>query len=218
MRKSLKGSAGSAVLIRREPRMADPPLTQPSLLVRLRDAQDDRAWTQFVEIYAPLVYGYARRQGLQDADAADLTQEVLRAVATAVGRLDYDPQRGSFRSWLFTVVRNKLRNFLAGRARQCQGSGDSRAQEVLEAQPDRGTEADAWWEREYEQRLFAWAAEQVKGGFQDTTWQAFWQTAVEGQEPRTVAAALGVSVGAVYIAKSRVLTQLRRRIQQIQEE
>jgi RNA polymerase sigma-70 factor (ECF subfamily) len=87
--------------------MADSPTTRPSLLVRIRDPQDSQAWTQFVEVYAPLVYGFARKHGLQDADAADVTQDVLRAVAGAAGRLEYDPQRGSFRGWLLTIVRNK---------------------------------------------------------------------------------------------------------------
>lgn len=76
--------------------MAEIPPTRASLLVRLRDPRDASAWTQFVEVYAPLVYGYARKQGLQDADAADLSQEVLRAVAGAVSHLEYDPAAGRF--------------------------------------------------------------------------------------------------------------------------
>src|ERR1700693_447271 len=96
--------------------MAEIPATRASLLVRLRDPSDAPAWTEFVALYAPLVYGYARKQGLQDADAADLSQEVLGAVAGAVGRLDYDPRRAAFRNWLFTVVRRKLSNW---RRAQC---------------------------------------------------------------------------------------------------
>ncbi len=198
--------------------MAEAPLTQPSLLVRICDVQDSQAWSQFVEVYAPLVYGFARKHGLQDADAADLTQDVLRAVAAAASRLAYDPARGSFRAWLFTVVRNKLRNFLASQARQCLGSGDSSAQDLLEAQPARADAEAALWDQEYEQRLFTWAAEQVRGGFHDSTWQAFWQTAVEGRSSKAVAEVLGMTVGAVYIAKSRVLAKLRERIQQLQED
>src|SRR5262249_35391063 len=136
--------------------MAHSPTTRSSLLVRLRDARDGAAWAQFVELYAPLVYGFARKHGLQDADAADLTQEVLRAVAGAAGRLEYDPERGSFRGWLFTIVRNKLRSFLAGRQRRWQGSGDTDAQKFLEAVPDQ----EQNWDQEYERRLFAWAADQ----------------------------------------------------------
>src|ERR1700719_4533420 len=88
--------------------MAEIPPTRASLLVRLRDPRDEAAWAEFVDLYAPLIYGYARKQGLQDADAVDLSQEVVSAVAAAVGRLEYDPGRGTFRRWLFTIVRRKL--------------------------------------------------------------------------------------------------------------
>src|SRR3954467_4923767 len=100
--------------------MASSPQTRPSLLVRIRDAGDRAAWLQFVEIYAPLVYRFARQRGLQDADAADLAQEVLQAVAAAGRRLEYDPARGTFRGWLFTVARNRLHNFLARRRRYAE--------------------------------------------------------------------------------------------------
>ncbi len=112
--------------------MTDAPATRLSLLVRLRDARDDGAWSQFVEVYAPLVYGFARKHGLQDADAADLTQDVLQAVSGGIRRLDYDPRRGTFRGWLFTVVRNKLRNFLAAQKRPGRGTGGMEAQHRLQ--------------------------------------------------------------------------------------
>jgi RNA polymerase sigma-70 factor (ECF subfamily) len=186
------------------------------LLARIRDPKDGRAWAEFVDLYAPLVYGYARRQGLQDADAADLTQDVLRAVAGAAGRLEYDPGRGRFRGWLFTVVRNKLRNFQTARGRREQGTGDTAAHERLQQAP--APEVPGDWDREYERRLFAWAAERVRGGFAEPTWQAFWRTAVEGQKPRDVAAGLGLSVGAVYVARSRVLARLRKEIDELQAQ
>src|SRR5579871_3983768 len=91
--------------------MADFPPTRSTLLLRLRDPRDGAAWGEFVDLYGPLVYGYLRKQGLQDADAADLCQDVLAAVAGAIGRLEYDPARGAFRNWLFTVVRRKLSNW-----------------------------------------------------------------------------------------------------------
>ena len=196
--------------------MDDSAATRASLLLRIRDPHDGEAWRQFVKIYASVVYGFARKRGLQDADAADLMQEVFRAIAGAAGRLEYDPRRGSFRAWLYTVTRNKLYNFLDGRKRQVQGSGDSGAQEMLEEKSIHEEDAAAW-DREYERRLFAWAAEQVRGEFQQATWQAFWQTAVEGKNAREVGTALGLSPGAVYVAKSRVLARLKQQIQQVQD-
>jgi RNA polymerase sigma-70 factor (ECF subfamily) len=188
------------------------------LLLRLRDHQDHQAWTQFVTMYAPLIYNYARQRGLQDADAADLTQACLRRFAVSVRGLDYDPQRGRFRSWLFTLVRNQLRDLLA-RPRTCpQGSGDARVQQLLENQPAPEPDEAAAWDREWRRSLFAWAAEQVRPQVQKATWQAFWQTAVEDRSGRDVAAELGLTVAAVYLAKSRVMARLRAVIQEAQEE
>jgi RNA polymerase sigma-70 factor (ECF subfamily) len=197
---------------------ADEPPTSPSLLIRIRNRGDQPAWAQFVDIYQPLIHRFARKRGLQEADAADLTQEVLRAVALAVERLDYDPRRGTFRGWLFTVVRNKLCNFLESRQRQIQGSGDTGVQEALNEQPAPVQGPEAEWEREYERRLFSWAAEQVKRTVHDNTWQAFWQTAVEGKSGQEVARALDMSVAAVHLAKSRVMARLKEHIRQLQLE
>jgi RNA polymerase sigma factor (sigma-70 family) len=194
--------------------MAELPTTRPSLLVRIRDARDKDAWQQFVQVYGPVVYGYGRKHGLQDADAADLTQEVLRAVSTAVGRLDYDRRRGSFAGWLFTLAHHKLHDLLGRQNRPGRGSGDSRVQARLEQQPARPEDL-AVWDQEYERRLFRWAAEQVRGRFQEATWQAFWQTAVEGRRAADVAAALGMTLAAVYLAKSRVMARLCQYIQQV---
>jgi RNA polymerase sigma-70 factor (ECF subfamily) len=195
--------------------MTDPPLTRPSLLVRLRDARDGDAWRQFVELYAPLVYRYARRHRLQDADAADLTQEVLRAVSGAVGRFDYDPGRGSFHGWVYTLAHRKLCDFLTRRRRQEQGSGDTATQGLLGELPAPEQEQ---WERDYERRVFVWAAERARAEFREATWQAFWQTAVEGRPAAEVAGALGLSVGAVYIAKSRVQARLKAIVQEARAE
>jgi RNA polymerase sigma factor (sigma-70 family) len=167
--------------------MAEIPPTRASLLLRLRDGHDQAAWREFVQLYTPLVYGYARKQGLQDADAADLSQEVLCPVAGAIGRLEYDPGRGAFRNWLFTIVRRKLLNWRAAQGVGTRGSGDSEVRKLLEQSPAADT-AEAEWELEWQRRLFAWACEQLRPEVSDHTWRAFWLTAIDGRPGTEVAA------------------------------
>jgi RNA polymerase sigma factor (sigma-70 family) len=195
--------------------LPQPLLTRPSLLVRLRRAADGEAWRQFVALYTPLVYGLARQRGLQDADAADVTQEIFQKVSTAIKNWEYDPRRGSFRGWLLTLTRNGLRDFRARRKRQWQASGDGITQALLEGLPDRGAEK-ALWDREYERRVFAWAVERVRPRFKETTWRAFWQVAVEGQTGEQTARELGLTVGAVYVARCRVQARLREEIRDLE--
>jgi RNA polymerase sigma factor (sigma-70 family) len=194
--------------------MDEPPATRDSLILRLRDSADAAAWREFVALYEPLVYGLARRKGLQDADARDLCQEVLITVARAVDRWDPDPDRGTFRGWLSRIARNLLVSFLT-RQNYPRGSGTTSMQELLEAQPAADPSATAVFEAEYRRRVFRWAADEIKGEFTPSTWQAFWQTAVGGRMPKAVAADLGLPIGAVYIARSRVLARLRRRVEQL---
>ena len=187
------------------------PPTQPSLLVRLKDAHDREAWERFVDLYAPLVFGFVRKRGLQEADAADLTQDVLRQVALSAKSLVYDPKRGSFRAWLFTVVRNRLTDHWRAARPDHSGSGDSslwrQATEQLVSESD-STE----WDLAYERQLFQFAAKQVRGDFTDSTWQAFWQSAVEGREGKLVAEELGITTAEVYLAKGRVMSRLKEQI------
>src|SRR5262245_22632068 len=194
------------------------PATRYSLIVKLRDPADAGAWREFVALYQPLVYRLARRQGLQDADAHDLCQEVFRTVARAIERYDLDPSRGSFRGWLARIARNLVINFLTRRPYRLRGSGSTSVQELLEAQPADDPSATAAFEAEYRRQVFRWAADEVRGEFTPSTWRAFWTTAVDGRTPADAAAELGLSVGAVYIARSRVLARLRARIEQLGDE
>ena len=145
-------------------------------------------------------------------------RDSLQAVSGGIRKLDYDPRRGSFRGWLFTVVRNKLRHFLAAQRRPGRGTGDSDAQHRLQELPAREEDETVWWDEEYERRVFAWAAEQVRGTFSDSTWQAFWQTAVEGKTGPEAARSLGLSVAAVYLAKGRVMARLKELIRETLDE
>lgn len=194
----------------------DSPLTRASLLVQIRDGANHAAWQEFANLYGPVVYGFARKRGLQDADAADLMQDVLRSVSSAIGRLDYDRSRGTFRGWLFTITRNKIFNFLDARRIRPRASGDTSANRLLESQPDENGEES--WELEYQRRLASLAMDRIKKEFQENTWQAFWLTAVEGLQAAEVAKRVGISSGAIYVAKSRVLARLKEEVESLRQQ
>lgn len=194
--------------------MGSNPTTRPSLLVRLRDSADREAWEEFVSLYGPLIYRYCRKRGLQDADAADMTQTVLQAVSVAVARLEYDRKLGTFRGLLFTIVRNQLNKWWDKQQRRGQTIGDSSVLNALTDSPEESAE----WDREYKYQQFLWAADRVKTEFETTSWQAFWLTAVDGKSATETAETLQLSIGAVYTAKSRILKRIRAEIQQLGTE
>ncbi len=193
--------------------MSDIPITQPTLLLRIRDADDADSWERFVKLYTPLVFGYCRQRGLQEADASDVAQEVMRTVAQSIQRFEYNRDKGTFRGWLLAVTRNKLLKYFTKIQRVPLGSGRTTIHAKLEATPD-ATETDHW-DRAYQQRLFQWACSEVQDEFTPKTWSAFCQTAIDNQPPHQVASALGTSLGAVYIAKSRVIARIRKQIESV---
>ena len=195
--------------------MSESSTTRPSLLLRLRDPQEGEAWSQFVHIYSPLVYRITRRFGLQDADAADVTQEVMQTVARSMPNFKYDRNRGSFRGWLKTVTRSRIADHQRSVAHQADVGRDSATVARLEQVAD-DDDHEQLWEAEYRQSLFQWAAEQSRKDFQPSTWSAFWRTSVQGEAAKAIAEELGMSVGAVYIARSRVTAHLKKLIAQVE--
>lgn len=189
--------------------------TRETLLLKIRDSEDEQAWGQFVELYTPLVFSYCRRRGLGEHDASDVTQEVMRAISRAITKFEYDPAKGSFRSWFYTVARSKLNNYFTKQARQPLAGGTA-VEQQLENIPDASEERD--WEIDYKRQMFAWAAEQVRPSFKEHTWQAFWKTAVEDQDPEAVGRDLGMNRGAVYAAKARALKALKECVQSVAGE
>ncbi len=189
--------------------------TRPSLLVRIKDLRDEMAWGEFAQLYTPLIYRFARQSGLQDADASLVTQDVLVTVARTIHRFEYNRKTGSFRGWLKVVTRSRLTDFLRAQGREVQGTGDTAMLHVMDEQLD-ASQPDLW-EREFRRTLFEWAVDRIRCDFEDTTWQAFWQTSVGDRETADVAEELGLSVGAVYIARSRVLARLRQEVLDVEE-
>ncbi|MEM9365914.1 MAG: sigma-70 family RNA polymerase sigma factor [Planctomycetota bacterium] len=189
--------------------------TRASLVNRLRDHDDTEAWSEFVDIYGPVIYRYGRHRGLQDADGADLAQDVLREVAQSIGRFQYDPTVGRFRSWLFLITRRVLIKRFQVAKRGLIGTGDTTLLRQLNEIP--ADQADPAWEIEYQKQVFRWASDRVKSEFAESTWLAFWMTAVDAAKPVSVADQLGMTVGAVYVAKNRVLKRIRERISRIDD-
>jgi len=188
--------------------------TSVTLLGRLRDGMDQQAWDAFVQRYAPMIYNWCCRFGLQQSDAADITQEVLLKLVRAMRAFEYDPSRGSFRSWLKAVTGNTVRDLLQSWKRQARGSGDTQdVRRLASIQDPRALNAlTAEIEGQYERELLNAAEQQVRARVQPHTWQAYQMTAVDQQPPVDVSAQLGITVAEVYVAKSRVIKMLRREI------
>lgn len=192
--------------------MQDFPETRHSLLVRVQ--QDDAdAWNEFSEIYRPLFYRIARRRGCQDADAQDVAQKVLVKVAAAITRFQIDDPRARFRTWVVTVCQNALVDELR-RARPEFALGGPAGQDALARAALDVDPSDEELSREHRRQVFRWAAAQAASAFAESTWQAFWLTAVDNRPVGQVAIQLGISKGAVYTARSRVMQFLKQRVQE----
>lgn len=184
------------------------PETRESLLIRLGNRADVAAWSEFVSIYRPMVYRLARRQGLQDSDAEDLAQRVLMSVSQVIGDWKKDPNKGTFRGWLGRVARNAIINMMSRRPKETAvgGSDFFVACQTIVAPSQ---QLDLLIRQEHQRSLLRAAAERVKAKMQATTWQAFWQTTIGGQSIEATSCELGISVGAVYGARARVMKQLQ---------
>ena len=187
------------------------PETRNSLILRLPSFCDAAAGEELVSNYEPMVLRFAKRHGLQDADARELVQNVLLAVARAVPRWRPDPARGRFRTWLFRIARNQLLRMLSRRLTTTVGGSDEMSALCELASP---TADQQVLEAEYRREIFRTAAAHVRTHFSPSTWDAFWKSCVEQQSVEEVTVTLGMTPGAVYVARCRVLHRLREVIRQ----
>jgi RNA polymerase sigma-70 factor (ECF subfamily) len=193
-------------------------------LIEAARHHDEDAWRTLVGRYGPLVYHWCRRDGLRAEDAADVVQEVLRALARHLDGFRKDRPGDTFRGWLWTITRNKVRDFARGSRRQFGAAGGTDAHDRLQnvpeslppdesltgasspgtpgTQPTPGTPATPVGQ----------ALDAVRGEFSEQTWQAFWRTTVDGRTSRDVADELGMTANAVRSAKARVLRRLRKEL------
>jgi RNA polymerase sigma-70 factor (ECF subfamily) len=193
------------------------PETRPSLLIRVRDSADKAAWQEFVEIYRPVILRLARQKGMQAADADDVAQEVLAAVAKAVEQREHDPKRAKFRTWLNRVANNAILNALT-RGRPDRGSGDSALQSVLnQHESHTGPDSDLL-RLEHRREVLRWATRHVQKEFHQVTWDAFWLTAIEGRSVEVVAKELAKNPGAIYAARSRVIRRIQEKVTEYEQE
>lgn len=176
--------------------------TPVSLLERIRTDASATVWDKFVDLYSPLLVAWARRSGVGEHDVPDLVQDVFVALVEALPRFRYDPGK-SFRAWLKTVLLNTWRKHRL-KANRTRTAADAELDAVPDTDPR--LEID---EAEYRRHLVGRALRMMQADFEPVTWRACWEYVVEGRPPDDVAAELGISVNAVYLAKSRVLRHLR---------
>ncbi len=182
-----------------------------SLLVRLR-ARDPDAWRRLAALFGPEVYRWCRRAGLGPEDAADVGQEVFRAVDASLSDFRRDRPGDSFRGWLWTITRNKLRDFWRRPGGWIEAVGGSHFLDQLAQVPDDPESTLDAVGPATSDGLVPRALELVRSEFEQKTWRAFRETAVEGRPAAEVARELGISTNAVYVARSRVLARLREEL------
>ncbi len=191
------------------------PETEWRLVVRLGDPDDELAWQEFASLYESFLQSFFRRRGLQDADARDLTQQVLLAVSRCVNTWKPDGKPESFRRWLLTIARHAVIKFLTRDAKQPSARGGTDFLQWLQEQPPNLAAEDAAALATYQQEVLSWALKQVRTEFRESTWAAFWRTSIQQETVETVARDLELTPGAIYMARSRVMAALRRRTQEL---
>ncbi len=192
--------------------------TALSLLTQLREhPEDSEAWRRFDTLYRPLLLAWLRRYSLQPQDADDLVQQVLEVVVREMPNFDYDPKKGKFRGWLRAILVNQLRGFWRSRKGRPLATGDSDFYDkMLNQLADPKSDLSRLWDQEHDQHVAQRLLALIEPDFSPTTWQAF-QRVMGGEKAAKVAAYLGISVNAVYLAKSSVLKRLRRELEGLAE-
>lgn len=191
-------------------RSTKPPSTHLTLLARLQGSGNAEAWRTFVDLYAPLVYQFCRSRGLQDADASDVTQQVLACVHRAIPRFCYDPERGRFRNWLGATTLHEISRHQRKARRAGQGVGEGAGHNLAERVE---AAADPAWVEEFNTYMYQLALDRIRGNCPEEEWQAFELTWLNDVKPRAAADQLGKPAAWIYKARHRMVERLRQEIE-----
>ncbi len=184
-------------------------VTRQSLLLRAQ-AGDEGAWKNLADLYRPLIVGWLRYQAFPVNELDDLVQEILLAVVQSLPSFCHSCRIGAFRGWLRTIAHNRACDFWKARGRRMHAAGGSGVAEALGQLEDPGSELNRLWEEEHDRYVLRCLLDLMELEFEATTVQAFRRVTLEDADSAEVARELGISVGAVYAAKSRVLGRLRQ--------
>ena len=180
--------------------------TSASLLMRIRNGRDGDAWDDFVGVYAPLVRRYCLRKGLQEADAADVAQEVMLRVSQSIGTFEYSAERGRFRSWLGVIMANEIASNWTRTKRLPTG-----------AYPETSV-PDSGWHQEFTDHVLGLAVDRIREEYDAKSWSVFEATWLRREPPVEVAATQGMAIHAVYVWKSRILKRLEAEVMRLAED
>lgn len=190
--------------------------TRASLLLKIRDADDNNAWKEFVKMYYPMIYRWATKKGIQDSLAEEITQQVLYRVAQSIGNFQYENDRGSFRGWLYTVTRREAMRLLQKEKKIGEQVSNEKRGAMLETISSE--HQDPRWDEEFNQHICATALSTIQSEFDEQTWSAFELVWKHEQRPADVAAQLQRPTAWVYKAKFRVLERLKKEVLYLAED
>ena len=191
-------------------------VTNTSLLMGLKDRSNNRVWGEFFERYQPMLLALARRLGLNDQDAQDAAQETLLAFVSTYREGAYDREKGRLRTWLFGIASHKVRDIQRRKGRQKVIADNENTTRFLNKVPDDHSISEAW-EAEWAKAVLGECMKQVREQVKPQTMKAFELFALEGQPAEKVAAELGMTENAVWIAKNRVVSRMRKLQEDLEE-
>lgn len=187
--------------------------TRTSLLLRVRDTNDQQSWAEFCGVYEPFLRNVARKFGVADRDADDLVSEILMTCLKVLPTFQYDRDKGTFRGWLKTITRNRLNDWW-------RRQGKEPAKSSLEPGMEPATRDELWeqWDRDYRARILAAAMEEVQSQSEPTTWRCFELHILQQQKAREVAETLKLQPNAVYVNAHRIKERVRKRVADFDED